>query len=242
MQELAVLAARAMGTQRQFTAVADNIANANTSGYRRLDVQFRELVSKPDGKPTASYVSDRGVVLDYTMGALQKTNNPLDVAIAGDGFFATRVGDDVHYTRRGQFTVDGEGTLVTPEGYPVLDNANAPIQFPAGIKQVVVAKDGTISTEQGQLAQLGVFQFAKEDQGKLRRTGDVSFTPEFGALPQVVEAPKMEQGFLEASNVNAVEEMVTMQAVSRAYQNSLKMMQGLEDTEQRAIRSLGQVQ
>lgn len=242
MQELAVLAASAMATQRQFNAVADNIANANTDGYRRLEVQFKEVISRPQNHPTASYVEDRGLVVDYTPASLRRTGNPMDVAIGGDGFFAVQgAGGEIHYTRRGSFVIDTTGTLVTPMGEPVLDSANAPIQIPEGVKTVNIARDGTVSTEEGQLGQVGVFVFSADDQKMLQRVGQASFVPTQGAAV-AVEQPRILQGFVEGSNVNAVQEMTDMQAVSRAYQRSLNMMNGIEQVEQRAIRTLGQTQ
>lgn len=239
MQELAVIASRVLTTQRQFTVTADNIANANTQGFRKLELEFRESISRPRAHATASYVEDRAVHVSTMPGAMLATSSPLDAAISGDGFFAIDVEGTTHYTRRGQFLINPEGTLVTPEGYPVLDNAGAQIQFPQGITQIRMANDGTISTEQGQLGQLGVFNFSAEDVKKLERAGNTGFVPMLGAAARPVENPLLKQGFLEGSNVNAVTEMVNMQAVTQAYTNSVKLMKGLEDLESRAIRSLG---
>lgn len=239
MQELAVLASRVLTTQKQFTAVADNVANVNTPGYRKLDMSFKEIVSRPQGKATASYVEDRAITFNPDQGTLQSTGNQLDIALGGPGFFAVSVGNATQYTRRGQFVLNSEGTLVTPEGNPVLDNAGAQIQFPEGTTTINVASDGTISTKDGQLAQLGVYVFTPEQESSLQRAGTTAFSAPGGVNPQVVETPTVRQGFIEASNVNAVEEMVSMQAVSKAYENSVNMMRNLEDLEQRTIRTLG---
>lgn len=238
MQELAVLAARTMGMQRQFTAIADNVANVNTHGYKRLDLQFKEVISRPASQATASYVADRSLAIDYTTGSMETTNNPLDVALAGDGFFAVQLGNTTAYTRRGQFLLNGDGTLVTPTGNTVLDNTGQPIQVPEDAKFINISSDGTIATDQGILARLGVFTFTSQDLGKLQRAGDSGFIPREGATATVVETPTMKQGMLESSNVNAVQEMTNMEQVSRAYQNSLKLVKSLEDMESQAIRSL----
>lgn len=243
MQELAVLASRTLTTQRQFAAIADNVANVNTHGFRKLEMNFREVISRPGGKPTASYVADRALLVSQADGVHETTGNPLDVALSGNGFFAINVNGTTQYTRRGQFALSNDGTLVTPEGNTVLDNAGAPIQFPAETRNIKVAADGTISTEQGQLARLGVFQFSPEDQKLLQRAGASAFIPQLGAAAvpadfAVPGAPQLRQGYLEASNVNAVQEMVDMETVSRAYQQSLTMARSLEELEQRAIRNL----
>lgn len=240
MQELAVLASRVLSTQRQFTSVADNVANVNTQGYRKLDMEFKELVSRPRNHATASYVEDRAIHVSTAQGSLLATSNALDVAISGPGFFAIDVEGTTQYTRRGQFVMNSEGTITTPEGYPLLDNAGAQIQVPQGVRDIRIAGDGTISTEQGQLAQIGVFDFTPQDLKKLERAGNTAFIPMLGAAAFPLEAPSVRQGFLEGSNVNAVQEMVNMQAVTRAYESSARLMKGLEDLESRAIQVLGQ--
>lgn len=239
MQELAVLASRVLTSQRQFTSVADNIANVNTQGYRKLDMEFKETISRPAAHATASYVEDRAIRLSTLQGSFVATDNPMDLAINGEGFFAINVEGATQYTRRGQFVVNGEGTLTTPEGFPVLDNAGAQIQFPQDVRSIKIAEDGTISTEQGQLAQVGIFNFSPDDMNKLERAGNTAFLPMFGAAAQPMENPQVRQGYLEASNVNAISEMVSMQNVTKAYENSVKLMRGLEDLEGRAIRTLG---
>ena len=243
MQELAVLASRTLSTQRQFTAVADNVANVNTAGFRKLEMNFREVISRPQGTPTASYVADRALLVSQSDGAMQSTGNQLDIALAGNGYFAIDVNGVTQYTRRGQFVLNNEGTLVTPEGHSVLDNSGAPIQFTPEVKTISFASDGTISTEQGQLGQLGIFQFSDADVKLLQRAGNTAFIPQLGAVATPADfgvpgAPQVRQGFVEASNVNAVQEMVDMETVSRAYQQSITMARSLEDLEQRAIRNL----
>jgi flagellar basal-body rod protein FlgF len=245
MQEIAVLASRALTTQRQFTAVADNVANVNTHGYRRIDMNFKEVLGRQTGAnplTAASYVDDRALTLDQSVGAMEQTGNPLDVAIGSEGYFAISVDGTTHYTRRGQFIIGPTGTLVTPEGYAVQDNGGGTVQIPEGTKEILIGNDGTISTEAGQLGRLGVFTFSPADQKLLQRTGQAAYLPTQGAAALPAEAPSVRQGFLEASNVNPVQEMVTMEQVSRAYQSALKALSSLEDVEQRAIRQLGRTQ
>jgi flagellar basal-body rod protein FlgF len=244
MQELAVLASRTLTTQRQFTAIADNVANVNTQGFRKLEMNFREVISRPGGKPTASYVADRALVFSAQSGVHEKTGNPLDVALNGDGFFAIQVNGQTQYTRRGTFLLATDGTIVTPEGSPVLDNALAPIQIPADARNINIGADGSVATDAGLLAQLGVYRFSPEDAKLLQRAGNTAFSPQLGAAAVPVDfaaagAPQVRQGYLEASNVNAVQEMVDMEMVSRAYQQSVTLARSLEDLEQRAIRTLG---
>lgn len=238
MQELAVLASRVMTTQREFTAVADNVANVNTQGFRKLEMEFRESISKPRAHATASYVEDRALHVSQAQGGMENTGNQLDMAINGEGFFAINVDGTRQYTRRGQFVVNNEGTLMTPEGSSVLDVAGEPIQVPVGSSQIKLGEDGTLSNETGQFSRLGIFTFSKDDLPKLQRAGNTAFVPMLGAAPVPMDNARLKQGVLEASNVNAVEEMVNMQNVSRAYESSLRLMKSLEDLESRAIRNL----
>lgn len=239
MQDIAILASRVLTTQKQFTAVADNVANVNTNGFRKLEMDFREALSRPNGRASASYVSDRATYIDTAPGVFHASGNPLDVAIAGNGYFAVSVNGNTQYTRKGQFTLNSEGTLVTQDGNPVLDNSGAQIQIPQDAKYVNIAEDGTISTDQGQLAPLGVYEFTIEQQNRFSRAGSSQFVAGKGDMPTPMEAPTLRQGYTEASNVNATEEMVNMQSVSKAYENTLKMLSSVEDLEQRAIRNLG---
>ncbi|NBV54132.1 MAG: flagellar hook basal-body protein [Proteobacteria bacterium] len=240
MQEIAVLASRALTMRNQFNAVADNVANVNTAGYRRIEMDFKEVLSRQNPQSRGlSYVQDRSISLNQTDGALQQTGNPLDAAISGPGFFAIEVNGTTQYTRKGQFVLNAEGQLSTPEGYAVLDNAGAPIQFQPEVRNIRLANDGTLSTEQGQLAQIGVYQFSPEGLKTLQRAGNTAFVPGSGGGPVALETPIIRQGYIEASNVNAVQEMVTMQMVSKAYESSLSSLQSLSELESRAIRTLG---
>ncbi|MBI1308373.1 MAG: flagellar hook-basal body complex protein [Proteobacteria bacterium] len=241
MQAIAVLASRALTAQRQFAAVADNVANVNTVGYRRLTMDFKEVASHK-GAQTASYVADKSTSVSHLNGTLQSTGNQLDAALGGPGYFAVQTAQGTQYTRRGQFLVNSEGVLVTPEGDPVLDNSNAQIQFPQDVKNISIASDGTISTEEGQLAQLGVFNFTPEDEAKLQRAGNTAFSAPPGVAATVVETPNVRQGYVESSNVNAVEEMVNMQTVAKSYENTLSLLSSMDDLESRTVRTLGGTQ
>jgi flagellar basal-body rod protein FlgF len=240
MQEIAVLAAGIRAREHQFNAVADNVANVSTHGYRRLDTKFQELISRPRGAATASYVADRGLTMDNSQGGLETTGNPFDLAIHGPGMFAVQVNGQVQYTRKGQFIENSEGQVITPDGHLLLDNALAPIQLPTNANEFRVATDGTVSTEQGTIGQVGIFEFSAQDSAKLVRAGNTGFVAGKGAAPKVVEQADVRQGALEASNVNPMQEMVQMNDVSAAYQNSLKLLKGLEDMESQAIQAFGQ--
>lgn len=238
MQEISILTGRALSTQRKFNAIADNIANVNTDGYRRKDYEFKEVVSHPHGHATASYVSDRAMVLDMDNGVMTETSSPFNVALGGKGFFAIEVDGETQFTRRGHFVLGNDGVLQTPEGYPVLDASFAPLQLPTNARDVQIGRDGTIATEQGQVGKLGVFNFDDATLPNLQRAGNVAFLAPQGEAPLAVDNPMVIQGKLEASNVDPVMETVTMQDASRAYQTSLQLLRTSEQLEERAIRTL----
>lgn len=240
MQEIHILTSRMIGQRRQLDMVADNIANVNTTGYKKLDLDFQTVLSKEYGNKVGDYVEDRALTVDYSTGPLTKTDNPYDMAILGEGFFSVNVDGRTEYTRNGNFLLSANNTLVDSRGNPVLDNAGGEIAIPANSLNVTITRDGTIATDEGIVAQVGVFTFPREQMQQLQRTGFGGFTP----LPGVAAQPLLNnvsilQGSLESSNVDPTMEVVTMQDLSQKYQSAARLINRIEELESRAIRSLG---
>lgn len=237
-----ILTSRMMGQVKSMNIVADNVANANTTGYKRQEMSFREIEGGKKLHPAGRFTTDLPLRYVFTNGGLEKTDNPLDVALEGDGFFAIQGpnGGEIKYTRDGQFGLDAAGNLVTSRGERVLDSNNAPINIPEGA-QIVIAKDGSIGTREGLLAQLGIFTFA-DNQQLVRAGGSVYINPQrVVATPATPENVTVKQGFMESSNVNPIEETVNMTEALRSYQSTLRSLNTLEDLENRAIRELARV-
>lgn len=222
---------------RQQERVANNLANANTVGYKRdrLFTQALEERIDAEGAPR----SDRRVTqgADPQQGALQATGNPLDVALDGEGFFVTTdaaTGAN-RYTRAGQFTLSPDGALQTPAGHAV-EGEGGPIQIPPESGPVQIAKDGTIRAGEQQVGKLRVVRF--ENPLQLERLDGAAFAAA-GAEPLPAETPRVIQGHLEGSNVSPVAEMTDMIEHFRTFESQQKMLQTTDQVLGRVTRDLG---
>jgi flagellar basal-body rod protein FlgF len=224
---------RQSGLMREMQAVANNIANLSTTGFRREGVIFAEHVAALGrGEPSLSMASAEGRMVDLSQGVPNQTGGTYDLAIEGEGFFMVETPDGNQLTRAGAFTRSPEGELVTAEGYRLLDGGGGPIAVPAEARNVIVARDGTLSADGQPLAQVGLFR--PQDTGDLIHVGGTRFRTTRDPLP--MEEAAIFQGFLEGSNVNAVTEIARMIDVQRAYE----MGQGFLDAEDSRIRSVTQ--
>ena len=170
---------------------------------------------------------------DTSEGPLVKTDNPFDMAISGDGYFTieTPLGD--RYTRHGRFQLDAENRLVTGQGHPVLDNGGSAINIPANAGRVEISGDGTLSTDAGRIAKLGLVKF--EDEQQLRRSANNLYIAPEDQEPQEVENPKIAQGMLEESNVQAILELGEMIKVHRSHQSLGRAIQQEHERQMKAI-------
>ncbi len=231
--------------------IANNLANANTTGYKRSTVVFQDLLyqtvqaSGPGeaagGAPPASLQLGHGAaaiatVRNFSQGGFQRTGNPFDLAINGDGFFQVRRPDgSMAYTRDGTFTLGPEGTLVTQTGLTVVPG----ISIPPDAVHVHVSQDGLVTARlQGEPEpiQIGQIELASfTNPGGLRPLGGNLFEqtaasgPPFIALPGRTGTGTVRQGFLEASNVDVVQAMVNLIEAQRAYEINSKMVTTSED-------------
>ncbi|WCM26591.1 flagellar basal-body rod protein FlgG [Sphingomonas sp. QA11] len=231
--------------------ISNNLANVNTTGYKRDRAAFETLayqtVTAPGAPSTAETkyavglnlgtgVRIQGTARIDTQGAMQTTGNALDLALDGDGYFQVQMpGGTLGYTRAGNFTRSPEGLLVTSEGYQVMPG----ITVPEGATAITVGTDGTVSatvpgqTEASQLGQIQVASFA--NSAGLLSKGDnyLTETAASGAANLGVAGLEgrgnIRQGMLEASNVNVVEELVDMIETQRAYEVNSKMISATDD-------------
>ncbi len=243
MQPVYILNSSNIAQRKRLDMVADNVANANTAGFKQQQMSFQEVLGGRN-VPSAQvgrFTQDTGLTYGFEQGSLNSTGNPFDLAINGDAFFPIDVNGNVHYTRNGHFTMNANGDLITETGNPVLDNNGAAINIPPNTKFTVTG-DGTVVTPDGPIGQVGMLQFANKNS--LVRAGANTFTVLNGEEP--VPAPIGEvsvlQGFLEDSNVNAIKESVNLTEVQRAYVSTAKLIKNIEDLEQRAIRQLARSQ
>ncbi|MEM9188690.1 MAG: flagellar basal-body rod protein FlgG [Myxococcota bacterium] len=237
--------------QTNIDVTANNMANVNTTGFRRGRAEFQDLVYQtfraPGGAageganlPTGLQVGSGTRIVSaeqlHSQGSLNQTGNPLDLAIEGDGFFQiTRPSGEPAFTRAGNLKVDAEGRLVTVDGYAV----EPALTIPADATSVTVSAQGvvsvtiagqTISQEVGQL-QLATFA----NPGGLEALGRSMFQPTSASGEPLVAPPgeqgvgTLVQGFLEGSNVEVVTEMIDLIASQRAYEINHRVIQAADD-------------
>lgn len=239
MKALNTAATGMLAQQTSIDVTAHNLANVNTTGFNRSRAEFQDLMYQnwrlpggtngdgshlPSGLQVGSGVRTVATAQIHVQGSLLQTGNNLDVAIEGQGYFQiTRPGGDIAYSRAGNFKTDADGRLVTVDGYPV----EPAITIPTNAVSVTISPDGTVSvmlpnqTTSQQVGQLTIVGFA--NQGGLVQLGRSMYQPS-DASGQPIEARPGEeglgtiaQGFLEASNVEVVNEMIDLIASQRAY-------------------------
>ncbi|MEZ5684468.1 MAG: flagellar hook-basal body complex protein [Paracoccaceae bacterium] len=222
---------RQSGLMQEMRAVANNMANMSTAGFRREGVVFSEYVAALDGaEPSLSMAFAHGREVDLSQGALSQTGGSLDFAIEGDGFFMVETPQGNQLTRAGSFLTSATGELVTPDGFRVLDPGGSPVFVPANAGEIALAADGTLSADGLPVAQVGVF--VPLDRADLRHTGGTRFEAPGGT--QEAEGFTLLQGFVEESNVDPVSEIARMIEVQRAYE----MGQTFLDREDQRIRNV----
>ena len=232
--------------QTQLDVIANNLANVSTNGYKRQRAVFEDLLYQnlrqsgaqssqqtqvPSGLQLGTGVRPVSTAHLFTQGNLQKTDNALDIAVNGEGFFQVLLPDGTTaYTRDGSFQKDNQGQIVTADGYPVQPN----ITIPANALSISVGSDGTVTiTQSGTAAatQIGTLQLATfVNPGGLHGIGQNLFleTAASGTptpnTPGTNGAGIVSQGYVETSNVNVAEELVTMIQTQRAYELNSKVV------------------
>jgi len=220
---------RQSGLMREMRSVANNIANANTTGFRREGVVFSEYMVSLDRRgETLAMANAHGRMIDQRPGDMTLTNGRFDLAIDGKGFFMVQTPQGNRLTRAGAFMTNAEGELVNPDGYQLLDDGQAPVVIPAGVRDIGIGMDGTISADGTPVGRVGIF--AVTDQSRLQHVVGTLFDPGDAAEP--LDDAVLRQGFLEGSNVDPVLEIARMIEVQRAYQ----LGQSFLDQEDQRIR------
>jgi flagellar basal-body rod protein FlgF len=226
-----VVLTRQSGLLAELRAVANNVANAETTGFRAEGVIFSEHVAALGrDAPSLSMAAARVRETSLTPGALARTGGPLDLAITGDGYFLVATPEGERLTRAGAFTQGATGDVVTSEGFRLLDAGGAPVFIPPGTAQIGIAPDGSISADGAPVGQVGLYIPA--DPGAMTRQNGVLFQPEGDLFP--AEGATVSQGFLEESNVDAIGQITRLIALQRAYE----LGQGLLDREDSRIRNV----
>ena len=225
--------------QTNIDTISNNLANVNTAGYKKSHVEFQDLLYEstvPTGRGSGLAEPNRveighgvkmvGTNKIFSQGLVQQTSNPLDMMIEGDGFFQVLLPDGTTaYTRDGSFKLDAERNIVTTTGYRL----QPPIQIPLDATEIAIARDGTVSVllqgDSSTVQDLGRLEIAKFPNvggltsrgGNLFMASPASGTPVLGFAGED-GLGEVASGFLEMSNVETVEELVSMISAQRAYE------------------------
>jgi len=226
---------RQRGLSREMTAIANNVANLDTPGFRRQGVVFSEFVHATRDASSVSMADAGARFADKRPGDARVTGGALDLALEGDGYFVLEGGDGPLLTRAGAFQRAADGTLVTPQGLPLLDDGEAPIVLPPDAERITVAPDGTVAADGLPLARVGVATAPAE---ALTRIGNTHFAVD-GDLAPAAEV-RIRQGMIEESNVDPVTEIARMIEVSRAYEQARTLIDDEDERIREVIRTLGQ--
>lgn len=243
----------ASGMYSQQTAVdtiSNNLANVNTSGYKRVRLEFQDLLYQnlrptlpgEAGLQVGLGVKSAASARSFGVGNLQQTDNPLDLAIEGPGFFEVELPDGVAYTRDGSFKLDSEGRVVTTGGYVVRLMGSGgdgdALEIPEGSSDLRVAKDGTVTVkdEDGELDEIGRIRLVNfVNPAGLEAIGENLYRATQACGDTIEGDPGEEgfggiaQGFLEMSNVQVVTEMINLIMAQRAYELNSKAIQSADE-------------
>ena len=220
-----------IGLRKLLDVTANNIANANTDGFRADRLSFHELVAKPEKTPALSFSEPINITPDPAEGTLKQTNNPLDFAIQGEGYFAIQTPAGTQYTRAGRFTISLDNELITNHGYPVLDTNNQPITLPNNYENIGVTAQGLLVVDGLQISEIGVYNF--ENPGDISKAGDTLFQAhaEPFALPNKI----LKQGYVEGSNVQSITELIKLIQIERDNKYTKNLIEIEDDLSKRSI-------
>lgn len=242
---LYISASGMIANQLRLDVIANRLANATNSGYKGekvAEASFGDLLlqnTKTGGAigPLSTGAHLTEVVTDATQGALRVTNNPLDLAIQGDGWLSVRAPDGIRYTRNGQLTTNPQGLLVTENGDPVLSTTGQPIKV--GGEAISVNQNGIITDATGR--RIGQLQLTLLDPASLVHEGRDYMTGT--ALAATADRPlgTISQGAVEQANVNAVEDMVALIQTMREFEANQKAAKAIDDTLGLAATQVGKV-
>lgn len=226
-----------LSAQRRLDVISNNLANSSTAGFKADQIQFESVLAnvKNPTQQVPVFSNDR-YSTDYSPGALQRTENTLDVALEGDGFFVVNTPQGPAYTRQGNFFRGLGGRLVNADGFEV-QGSGGPIAIGGG--KVEIAGNGEVVVNGATVGTLSKVDFPKPYQ--LTKIGGGLFVP---ANPQAAPAPtqaSVKQGYLETSNVKVVVEMARMIETSRYFETCAKAVKSYDDMTAKAVNELGKV-
>jgi flagellar basal-body rod protein FlgF len=240
---LLIALSRQVALRREMDVIANNVANAGTNGFKRRSADSREFQMPVASGDTfkrgqdrrVSFVVDRGTPLDTSTGALERTNNPLDAAISGDGWFVVRTPQGERFTKNGAMMLNAAGELVNSDGHAMIGE-QGPFTFGNEETNLAISGDGTVSSSNGSRGRLRIVRFA--NQQALENAGANLFTTT--QQPEPATNARLQTGVIERSNVQPVIEISRMIEVTRRYQSVASLIGRTDETRRTAIQRLGE--
>jgi len=250
-ESIYVAGAGAIAQQLRMEVLANNLSNLNTVGFKEDRTVFRSYLSgwldrakypsaqSSLGRERASNIKVglEETATSFSPGQLKHTGNPLDLALEEGGFFCVQKAEGIHYTRKGNFALDERGILVTHEGLPVLGRRG---EITIDGKEIVVDLEGNVVVDGARVDTLRIVDFPKPYA--LEKVGDNFFFPVNAALDEKpAEGVKVNQGFVELSNVNPVRAMTEMIEALRGFEAYQKLIQSASELTSKAINEVGRL-
>tara|TARA_B100000686_G_scaffold138292_1_gene145712 strand:- start:320 stop:1111 length:792 start_codon:yes stop_codon:yes gene_type:complete len=262
MQEgMFIAASGALKQERKLEVLANNLANMNDAGYKKNTLVFESLL--PPFKKNLDFEASRNILLpveqsnlnvsyvgvadfstNFSQGTLDQTHNVFDLALDGEGFFPIKTPDGIRYTRKGNFHLDGNNRLVTQNGFTLQGDQGGDISLSNVTGEITIDVEGNISGGGGlTIVPLGKVKVVTFDDKKvLEKEGDGLFKlTDLTIQEQTPPNTKIRQGFLEQSNVKSVDEMVKMIDTVRSFEAYQKMIQTIDQLDERSANSIGRI-
>ncbi|MCD6561915.1 MAG: flagellar basal-body rod protein FlgF [Deltaproteobacteria bacterium] len=256
-----IAASGAIAQERMLNVVSNNLANINTAGFKEDKTFFRsylpgsfssfkgnpqnnEIAIKngmpPDSRQGNIHVKFEGASTNFSPGQLKYTGDPLDFALGGKGFFTIRTNDGIQYTRKGDFTLNQDGVLVTQDGFPVLgEGGEIQINMTDGEK-IIVDLNGNISLDEKQIDSLRIVEF--DDPHLLNKVGNTLFATEnpkdVGKKANEID---LNQGYIESSNVDSIKAMTEIIEALRGFESYQKILQSIDKINSKTNNEVGKL-
>lgn len=254
----------AVAQNEKLDTIANNIANVNTAGFKKDRQVFNEYLSANEKPPDVlqvpripasvesfydmqggdrAYVNAQGSYTDHTQGVLKNTGGPLDLAIEGRGFLEVSTPNGIRFSRNGALKVDGEGRLVTRDGYPVLkegagaDAASRAIRV-SSTRNITISFNGDVYDGDQLAGRLAVVDFNNLDALQKQGSSLYGIKPLYNAAPLPANDFKIHQGFVEMSNVNVIDEMTDMIQTTRAMEANQQLIKAFDQIDSRLVNDV----
>lgn len=215
----------------ELSITANNMSNANTTGFKR-DMQIMSSYTSKDTIDNLKMPDDIASISDFTAGSLKQTNNPLNVAINGDGFFMIETQNGMSYSRNGNFLINNDGTLIDQQGNHVLSEGGDQIAIPLQNADVFINKNGNIYSSNELIGAVGVFSFS--DLKFLRKAGNGYFETTLEPIPS--ENFQLLQGFLEESNAKPIIETTKLIDLQKKFSMSSNLISDVYAMQRNSFR------